>query len=52
MCVVPQQEPCLGNTGAKIQNVWEPAKKVKEKFGENGKNAYLCSVKHKVWLRR
>ncbi len=29
--------PC---TGAKLQNVWESAKKVGEKFGGNGKNAY------------
>ena len=45
MCVVPRQEPCPGNTGAKLQNVWESAKKVEEKFGGDGKNAYLCHKK-------
>jgi hypothetical protein len=44
MCVAPRQEPCPDNTTAKVQNVWESAKKVLEKFGGNGKNAYLCSV--------
>ena len=48
MCVVPRQEACPDNTGAKMQNVWESAKKVEEKFGGNGKNAYLCSVKANV----
>ena len=37
MCVAPRKEPCPDNTGAKIQNVWEMAKKLEEKFGRNWK---------------
>ena len=51
MCVVPRQEPCPDNTGAKIQNVWESAKKVEEKFGTFRKNCYLCSVKKRISLK-
>ena len=37
MCAVPRQGPCPSNTTAKVQNVWESAKKVEGKFGGNGK---------------
>ena len=41
MYVVPRQEPCPGNTTAKLQKVWERAKKVEEKFGEDGKKPLI-----------
>jgi len=37
MCFAPRQEACPNNTAAKIQNVWETAKKSVEKFGSKGK---------------
>ena len=37
-------------TGAKLRIICESAKKSAEKFGGNGTNAYLCSVKPQVWL--
>ena len=56
--VVSERDVCCSPTGAypnitvaKIQNVWESAKKVLEKFGGNGKNAYLCSVKKRISLK-
>ena len=36
---------------AKLQKVWESAKKDNEKFGGNGKNAYLYSVKKRIPLK-
>jgi hypothetical protein len=35
-------------TVAKLRKVWDSAKKVEEKFGSNGKNAYPCNVKPQV----
>ena len=40
--------PAPTSDGAKLRKVSESAKKSGEKFGGNGKNAYLCSVKHQV----
>ena len=37
MCAVPRQGPCPSKTTAKVQKVWESAKKVEEKFEGNGK---------------
>ena len=39
---------CLQNCTKRL----ETGKKVEEKFGGDGKNAYLCSVKPQVWLIR
>jgi hypothetical protein len=35
--LLPDRETCPDNTGAKVQKVWELAKKVEEKIGGNGK---------------
>ncbi len=39
MCFAPRQEACPNNTAAKIQNVWETAKKSAEKIGSKGKKS-------------
>ena len=46
------QPSILQESGAKIQRISETAKKIGELFGEFKNNAYLCNVKHQVWLRR
>jgi hypothetical protein len=37
MCVAPRQEPCPGNTAAKLQNVWESARKFRKNLEGTGK---------------
>ena len=41
---------CIAMHGAKVRKDCELTKKSAEKFGSNGKNAYLCIVKPQVWL--
>ena len=40
----------LWESDAKIRKISKRTKKSGKKFGGNGKNAYLCIVKLKVWL--